>query len=100
MVATAWADGRLDEQEARILRHVLANGQVTVEEIEACLSRPTVDLDSVLNRLSAGAERHEIMREVMRMCHADGVLARWEEVLVGRVAGHLGLSPQELKELA
>lgn len=100
MVATAWSDGRLDEREAEILRQILANGQVTPQEIEQCLARPHFDLDYVLNRLTPGPERVEIMREVLRMCAADGVTARWEEVLVGRVAGHLGFTPEELKELA
>jgi len=99
MVATAWADGRLDQREAEILRRVLANGQVSVSEIETCLREPTVDLDSVLNRITSGPQREEIMREVLLMCAVDGEMASWELVLIGRLAGHLGLTPEQLQEL-
>ena len=99
LVATAWADGRLDPGEAEFLRRVLANGSVSVEQIESCLHSPTVNLDEVLAQFSEMQVGEEVMREVLRMCFIDEVLELTELDLIERLAGRLGLDSERLEAL-
>ncbi|MFN8609678.1 MAG: TerB family tellurite resistance protein [Vulcanimicrobiota bacterium] len=99
LVAAAWADGQLAEKEALFLRRVLANGCVSVSQIEACLSGPTVELGEVLSRLSVGAAGEEVMREVLRMLQSDGDLHSKEKDLVSRLAQHLEFSPEKVDKI-
>ena len=99
LVATAWVDGRLEASEAEFLRRVLANGQVTVEQIEACLQAPTITLGDVLPQLPEQHSGEDVMREVLRMCFVDGVLAHAELDLMVRLSSQLGVSDQRLAVL-
>lgn len=99
LVAAAWADGQLAEKEALFLRRVLANGSVSVSQIEACLNGPTVELSEVLTRLSVGAAGEEVMREVLRMLQSDGALHNKEQELVSRLAQHLEFTPEKVEDL-
>ena len=99
MVAAAWADGRLHEQEAAFLRRVLANGVVSAEEIERRLEKPTVHLQQVLERLSVGADRYDVLGELLRLCAADGTTSSWEDLFIGKVAQHLGIPPEQVAQM-
>lgn len=99
LVAAAWADGQLAEQEALFLRRVLANGCVSVSQIEACLSAPTVEFGDVLGRLSVGSAGEEVMGEVLRMLQSDGVLHTKEQDLVSQLAHHLEFSPEKVEKI-
>ena len=99
LVAAAWADGHLAEKEALFLRRVLANGSVSVSQIEACLSAPTVELGEVLARLSVGSAGEEVMREVLRMFQSDGALHSKEQDLIRRLAQHLEFSPEKVERM-
>lgn len=99
LVATAWVDGHLDEREARFLRRALANGSVSVQEIEGCLARPGESLEEVLKEFGEQAAPEEVLREVMRMCFADEILEAEEFALIERVSNHLGLDEATLEQL-
>ncbi|MBX3172527.1 MAG: TerB family tellurite resistance protein [Candidatus Eremiobacteraeota bacterium] len=99
LVAAAWADGQLAEKEALFLRRVLANGCVSVSQIEACLSAPTVEFEEVLNRLSVGGAGEEVMREVLRILQSDGALHSNEQDLISRLAQHLEFSPEKVEKM-
>jgi uncharacterized tellurite resistance protein B-like protein len=99
MVAAAWADGRLHDQEAAFLRRVLANGSVSADEIERRLEKPSVNLPQVLARLSVGADRYEVLGELLRLCAADGQTSSWEEMLIGKVAEHLGIPGEQVEQM-
>jgi len=99
LVAAAWADGHLAEREALFLRRVLANGCVSVSQIEACLSAPTVEFGDVLSRLSVGSAGEEVMREVLSMLQSDGDLHSKEQDLIARLAQHLEFSPEKVDEI-
>lgn len=99
LVAAAWADGQLAEKEALFLRRVLANGCVSVSQIEACLTAPTVEFGDVLGRLSVGSAGEEVMREVLRMLQSDGDLHSQEKDLISRLAQHLEFSPEKVEKI-
>ena len=99
LVAAAWADGHLAEKEALFLRRVLANGCVSVSQIEACLTAPTVEFSEVLSRLSVGSAGEEVMREVLRMLQSDGALHSKEQDLVTRLAQHLEFTQEKVEEI-
>ncbi|MBS2036248.1 TerB family tellurite resistance protein [bacterium] len=99
LVAAAWADGQLAEKEALFLRRVLANGSVSVSQIEACLSGPTVELGEVLSRLSVGSAGEEVMREVLLMLQSDGALHSKEQDLITRLAQHLEFSAEKVEKI-
>lgn len=99
LVAAAWADGQLAEKEALFLRRVLANGSVSVSQIEACLSAPTVEFADVLGRLSVGSAGEEVMREVLRMLQSDGALHSKEQDLISQLARHLEFSPEKVERM-
>lgn len=96
LLATAWADGVVAPDEATFLRRILANGQVSAEQIEGYLSRRPITLEQALGGAEA-SEPEELMREVLRMCFADGVLEIEEFDLIDRVARHLGLTSDQLE---
>jgi uncharacterized tellurite resistance protein B-like protein len=96
LVATAWADGKLGASEARFLRQVLANGSVSVAEIEECLAGPTLDPTEIVQQFTRETIGEEILREVLRMCLADGKLDTAERDLVQRLAEQLGLAGDPL----
>ena len=99
LVAAAWADGQLVEKEALFLRRVLANGSVSVSQIEACLTAPTVEFGDVLSRLSVGSAGEEVMREVLRMLQSDGALHSKEKDLITRLAQHLKFTQEKVEEI-
>ena len=99
LVAAAWADGQLAEKEAVFLRRVLANGCVSVSQIEACLSAPTVEFGDVLGRLSVGAAGEDVMREVLSMLQSDGALHSKEQDLISSLAQHLEFSPEKVEKI-
>ena len=99
LVAAAWADGHLADKEALFLRRVLANGNVSVSQIEACLTAPTVEFGDVLGRLSVGSAGEEVMREVLRMLQSDGDLHTKEQDLITRLAQHLEFPPEKVDKI-
>lgn len=99
LLAAAWADGQLAEKEAIFLRRALANGCVSVSQIEACLSAPTVEFGDVLERLQVGAAGEDVMREVLSMLQSDGDLHSKEQDLIRRLAQHLEFSPEKVEKI-
>lgn len=99
LVATAWIDGQLDEREASFVRRILANGMVSVEEIETCLRHPVFLLDDVLGELSPEVPPADVLREVLKMCFADDILEAEEFELILRLSQHLGVSEEQLEQL-
>jgi len=99
LVATAWIDGQLDDREAHFVRRILANGMVSVDEIEACLRHPIFLLDEVLAELPASIPPADVLREVLKMCFADDILEADEFELIQRLSQHLGVNEDQLEEL-
>lgn len=99
LVATAWVDGKLGDAEAQFLRRVLANGSVSVAEIEECLAGPTLDPGEVVKQFGHSQAGEEVLREVLRMCMADGSLDAAEVDFAERLADQLGLAGKPLQAI-
>lgn len=98
LIATAWVDGHLDPEEKEFLLRILAGAGLTPEQAEAALGEPR-DLEAVLAGLVAGTGAETLMRQVLRLCFADGVLELEEFDLIERVAERLQIDGDRLEQL-
>jgi uncharacterized membrane protein YebE (DUF533 family) len=101
LVAVAWADGRLDDQEKAGVRgaaQVLNLTKVMRDRIEHVLEKPAKVSDLLLEPFTA-RDRAFAFVAASWMAHVDGVLDPKEQVLLDEIAAALGLSKERCAEL-
>lgn len=101
LIAVAWADGRLDDQEkvgVRGAAEVLNLTKVLRERIEHLLEKPAKVKDLLLEPLTA-RERAFAYVAAAWMAHVDGVLDPKEKALLEEIGAALGHSSERQGEL-
>jgi uncharacterized membrane protein YebE (DUF533 family) len=101
LIAVAWADGRLDEQEKAGVRgaaQVLNLTKVLRDRVEQLLEKPAKLSELLLEPLSP-RERAFAYVAAAWMAHVDGKLDAKEQALLDELAKALGLGKERQGEL-
>lgn len=98
LIAAAWADGRLDDSEAEILRRVLRSAELSDAQIEQALLSPPAGLEALIGSIPASG-REKTMKSVLEMCFADDILEVEEFELIELLAQKLELDEDTMERL-
>ena len=96
IAAVAAADGKLPKEELELLHSWMDAfnlGKKSREEVLATARRKKPNLEPVQRRLAKSDLTYSLILDMMGMAMVDGVLQEKEIVLLGEVAGHLGVNP-------
>jgi uncharacterized membrane protein YebE (DUF533 family) len=99
--ATAWADGKISENEERLLVGLIraANvGDATREKALAYVAAPIGLEDAPVERLGP-RERQGLYRTACKLTTVDGDIAAPERALLQRLRGHLGVDDATAAEI-
>lgn len=98
LVLMAACDGKLADEEAALLGSRAVRWGLTQEEIDDAIDNANQP-DYQLSIPSTKIERVEMLRELIRMMAADGVLAHPEKKLCAVAAAVMEIEPAEFDEI-
>jgi uncharacterized tellurite resistance protein B-like protein len=98
LMVMAAADGVLREEEIAFLSHRAKRWGITDEQFSEAI-RFAVSPEAVISIPPTKGERHQLLREMIRMMAADGDLAEIEKNLFAVAAATMQVSDAELDEI-
>ncbi|MEM9367913.1 MAG: TerB family tellurite resistance protein [Planctomycetota bacterium] len=98
MVVMALADGSFSQREVNLLADRCLELGMGQPELEAALSYGLSD-DAALELPDTPEQQHALLRELIRMMAADGVLEESEKRLFALAAAKMGVPAEKLSEI-
>ncbi|MGE0491688.1 MAG: TerB family tellurite resistance protein [Vulcanimicrobiota bacterium] len=102
LVQMMWADGEVNERERDLLGKMLVELGVTegdIKDVAAMLTHPeSLDVEALRGRIPEVEERLAVVKAMLAMAMADGVLELSETRLMSRLSDVLELSDQQMEE--
>ncbi|MCA9795664.1 MAG: TerB family tellurite resistance protein [Candidatus Eremiobacteraeota bacterium] len=102
LVQMMWADGEVDERERDLLGRMLVSLGVSdgdLKDVAAMMTHPeTLDVEALRGHIPELADRLAVVKAMLVMAMADGVLELSETRLMGRLSDVLELSEQQMEE--
>lgn len=101
LVAVAWADGRMDDEEAEVIEALLSAFEVKGEDAESIRTyaqEPRTLEDVPLTDLSAH-DRRLLLQHAVIVTYIDGQQTDDEVKVLGELAGRLHIPEDEAKSL-
>ena len=93
LVAVAMADNKVDEKEREFLASYCVRLGASIEELDAVMKDPR----SALRQTPVTRdEKLELLKAMFQMSAADGDLKDAEKQTIAILAGHLGLTPDDI----
>jgi uncharacterized tellurite resistance protein B-like protein len=101
LVAIAWADGQLDEEESEVLEAMLSTLKVGGEDAARLreYARSPRSLDDVPVAALSSAERAQLLRHAVILSHIDGRQDDAERSVLSAVVKKLEIPEREAEEL-